>query len=240
MGGASCWCQPDSPWSRPDAADFSTETPAAVTESQAPPPTARQTGRHHRPPLARLPLPSPPLSHPGASSPLVGSQQGGGGGQRAHINSYWSWEEKLRCDWLTTSNRSIRDQHRRPAGRVTGNVMITDQRYMPRLSTWVVARKSPVGDIDTLTGAIATRKQSTRLTREKITFGSEQSPTVCHRIISAGLLHSYLPEGRSHVRIVQSIATVTSHRPSGLKVCVEQKRRQILSLLSSAVCSQSI
>lgn len=34
---------------------------------------------------------------------------------------------------------------------------------MPRLSTCVVARKSPVGDMDTLTGAIATRKQSTRL-----------------------------------------------------------------------------
>lgn len=48
------------------------------------------------------------------------------------------------------------------------------------------------------------------------------------RIISAGaLLH--LPEGRSHVRIVQSIATVTSHRLSGLKVCV--KNRQTMTVI---------
>lgn len=61
-----------------------------------------------------------------------------------------------------------------------------------------MTRKSPVGDMDTLTGAAPTRKQSTRL-----------------------------PEGRSQVRMVQSIPAVVSQRPSGLNVWPERTENHV-------------
>ena len=67
------------------------------------------------------------------------------------------------------------------------------QRKMPRLSTWVVAKKSPRGEKETDVGGCSKPNQST----------------------SAA-------DGISKTRTVPSIDDVTSSLPSGLKACTSQ------------------
>ncbi len=96
----------DSPWWCPGGADFSIETPAAETESQAPPPTAQLTCTHHQPPLMSLPVPSQSLWLPAASPQLVGSQLGEGGAPQAHTDSYWSWGRRAAL-WLAAAGDQL-------------------------------------------------------------------------------------------------------------------------------------
>lgn len=100
----------DSPWWCPGAADFSIETLAVETVSQAPPPTDQLTCTHHHSPLTYFPVPTHPLWHQAASPQLVGSQLGGGGAPQVHTDSYWSWRRRAAL-WLADndSNTQISD-----------------------------------------------------------------------------------------------------------------------------------
>ena len=72
-----------------------------------------------------------------------------------------------------------------------GAVSSTYQRYTPTLSTWAVAKKSPVGENDTLVATLVVRKASMRC-----------------------------PDGMSNVLIIVSSDVVISHRESEEKVYV--------------------
>lgn len=123
-------------------------------------------------------------SRPAASPRLVGSQLEGGGAPLGHTDSYWSWGRKAGLSlagtneqiWLAVKHIVFLKVNQwkiqntalwLAIKNTVWNVIGSDQRKIPRLSTCAVARKSPVGDMDTPTGAIATRKQSTRLKRQK-------------------------------------------------------------------------
>lgn len=60
-------------------------------------------------------------------------------------------------------------------------------KYIPKLSTWEEARKSPVGDMVRLTAAASTKKQSTRLSKRQ--KGKSENKTKSKRLVGDSLQH---------------------------------------------------